>query len=669
MRGFNVLSIPILVLTIAVAGACDDGPAPQPGQGFDGGPLPDARAGGMGDAAAPIDGPSNPLGPLVQVLAPAKPAAGDYSAGAIVTQARFRAQCEIRANPDSGAPIDGSSIRIIALGGESERDVVAQPTGEPNRYEAQLSLADFPNGALTIRCQASDLSAEARTSSDEIVTYFDQGPQIDVFTPVDGSSYANQAEVLFTVGPYPVAANDMTGAAVVPGSVRLYVSGIEITEVSADANMYRASILFDSPIFDPSLVGEQTVRIVAANSRGVAREKQVVFRVDSDGPVITVVSPEPGTLVAGIMTLEADISDELGIEPSSVVATMAGVHQFVLANVSGNRYRGTFDTRLLGTAMVFPTIVVRAQDSSGNQSALGLVVGLDNRAPRVTLDSPQIREARLREGALECSVLFDPLGSDSADDGQGLPQLSHIRARIEDRSNGGTAVPGVIIPKAGVAESTVELFILDSESGALLVDRNGDGVCDDINPHLIPTSIPSSSNEVAQINMVALDAKGQSHFAPPVVGYDANSPDGICVAPAPGTAPPPAACVQSPATRIIADSIDGTVPAIYGIPPVGTAQCFGNAFDSLATNISDGWACIAVRAEDALGNVGVSAPLRVCFDFDGNGAEGCPAYPGTANAATLPDCTGTYNQATDVVDPSASCTVPSLFPSRELRRI
>jgi hypothetical protein len=88
---------------------------------------------------------------------------------------------------------------------------------------------------------------------------------------------------------------------------------------------------------------------------------------------------------------------------------------------------------------------------------------------------------------------------------------------------------------------------------------------------------------------------------------------------------------------------------VFGIPPADTLNCMGYAFDAIAAHISDGWACVAVVATDALGNRSVSPALRVCIDSDQNGDCASGSF------GPAPDCTGTYNSATSTVS-STACT-------------
>jgi hypothetical protein len=248
--------------------------------------------------------------------------------------------------------------------------------------------------------------------------------------------------------------------------------------------------------------------------------------------------------------------------------------------------------------------------------------------------------------------------------------LFELRARIEDRSNGATTGNnGIVIPKAGTDPSRVQLFIVDDSTRALIVDTDGDGICDDIDPTLVPTSIPVAANEAAVINLLGLPPAGGANFVAPVSPAFSGGAEAACTEDISATDLPEAMCeLSSPAIRITKEVI-GSDPVIFSISPQTEIQCMGNAFDAVATNISDGWACVAVRALDNLGNVGISPPLRVCIDHDGVGGE-CPAW-GTITATPPDDCTGTYNPATMTTNPAADCTLPSSFanfPSLQVRR-
>jgi len=674
----------LAVASAGLLGACGGNSRPD-NTYADGGPRPDASmlpdGGGagtdaMGTDAAPLpDAPMNSSGPTVDVLVPATTPAGSFSSDDMVTSDRVTVRCKVAGNSSTGDGVDVSSISIQVLGAAGESvSAAAQPTTAQDEYQASVSLDGFTNGALAVRCSASDLADPPRTNSAENDTYLDLGPEILVFSPVANASIANAVDIIVRVSAAPVASGD-TGAAPDKATVTASIAGVDLsgdlTEDPAGSSVFRTTVSFDDPRFNPSLDGTQTLTVTAANTRtpdAVTRTSYTMFNADSAGPTISISSPAPGELVAGIFTLEATITDSAGVDDTSVVATIAGTHDFALQPTGSNNYSGSFDTRGLPRTMVFPAIVVRAKDIVGNQSSVGEVVTLDNVAPIASLDPPPMRESFVdsQSGSLVCSSMFDPVGSDAVDDGEAVAQLSELRARVEDLGNGASSASGVSIPHAGTA--SVQMFILDDSDRALIVDTDGDGVCDSIDPNLVPTSVPVASDEAAVIDMLGLVPGGDADFtAPAMPGFngttEANCNDGTAAD------PPTAICdITSPATRITKPTI-GTDPVIFSIPPASGIQCMGNAFDAVATNISDGWACVAVRAVDALGNVGISAPLRVCIDSNGDMGE-CPSW-GTVTTTGLPDCTGTWTSATGVTDPNTDCTLPPKFediPGLQLRR-
>jgi hypothetical protein len=648
-----------LAIAAAAAAGCKVDPNRNVDAGLDASEVDVDATGGTDDDAAPGDDAGAELrGPVVQVLAPEAPAAGDFSSDAILTRSSVRVRCRAEPNEDSRAPVDTSSVRVLVRGGGEVVEASAQPALAAREYEAEMSLAEFSNGALSVACEATDTRGEEGRA--EISTYLDLGPRIQIVNPVADAAYANRLDIFVLVEAAPVAADD-DGAAPYFESVEIVVSGEVLDDVSFDADegVFEASVLFED--FDPELQGDNTLVVRATNTREgepVTREERVVFNADGSGPVIEVTSPEPGDLVAGLFSVTATVTDDAGVDHASVVATIAGTHEFRLFPVASDTYVGSFDTRELGRDLVFPTVVVRARDAVGNESQFGFLLALDNEPPILSLDPPLMRETRRNtEGALECSLEFHPLGDDAAKDGQTVPQLTEIRARIEDLGNGALSTPGVVVRRAGVNHNTVQLFILDDAEGALLVDTTGDEQCDSINPLLVPTSVPQADNEAAVLNLVPLDPTGSSHFTE-------QDPLPLGCAEIEGDTPAPSEiCFQSPATRQIATELGGE-PAIFSIAPITEDQCWGFAFDSVAANISDGFACLAVRAEDNLGNKGISPPLRLCFDAQGQGTA-CPEPIGSINPGPLPNCTGTFDPETQTVDTSKPCNLPFSFANND----
>ncbi len=409
----------LAVASAALLGAC--GGNSRPDNTFaDSGPRPDASMlpdGGSGadalgsDATPPPDAPMDSSGPAIEVLSPAATPSGSFSSDDIVTADRFTVRCKATANGNTGDGVDATSVRVNVIGAGNESvTAVAQPTTVQDEYQAIISVSGFPNGALAVRCTASDLADPPRANSAENDTYLDLGPQILVFSPVANASIANAVDIIFRVSAAPVASGD-TGAAPDKATVTASIAGVDLsgdlTENPAGSSVFRATVTFDDPRFDPSLDGAQTLTVTAADTRSpdaVTRTSYTVFIADSAGPTITIDSPGPGDFVAGIFTLEATIQDTAGIDDTSIVATIAGTHDFALQPAGGDKYSGSFDTRALPQSMVFPGIVVRARDTVGNQSSVGEVVTLDNTPPIASLDPPPMRESFVDSRATFCAA-------------------------------------------------------------------------------------------------------------------------------------------------------------------------------------------------------------------------------------------------------------------------
>ena len=83
-------------------------------------------------------------------------------------------------------------------------------------------------------------------------------------------------------------------------------------------------------------------------------------------------------------------------------------------------------------------------------------------------------------------------------DGCAVPQVFDLRARIEDAGNRAEGLKHP--PTAGVDPGTTGLYVLDDTAQPLVVDADGDGVCDAINPRLVPTTTPPvQSNQVLAV--------------------------------------------------------------------------------------------------------------------------------------------------------------------------
>lgn len=644
----------VMLVIFLLVGACSDD------KDYGGFPTHDASLrdrlldGAAADRAPLTDRIVNPEGPEITIL---EPVLGEVVAGN---------QMEVQARiVDSDSDVDPSSVVayvesdvLFSLG----RDAEAQDV-----YKGMVNISDLPDEQAVVVVQAADLNGNINSA--EVTFQRDKGPRITFFTPVADQYYAGSVLLQFEVRDSDGVVESSVSANI--GSVTLPAHKIdESGEDPPHFLMYSYEIVFQDAMFDPALKGTQMIRVAARNSNNTATEATLQFVVDEEGPQIEIVNPLAGDLVGGILTIQAEVTDPAEVNPSSVVAVLGGnVNDYYieLSLISG-LYQANFDTRVFPDTFVYPSITVRAADMLGNENEVGHQFILDNRSPIISLDPPvDFRLASLNsEGQMECSWEFDPVGTDAADYGDVVPQIFWLRARIEDQGN---RAQGLTYQHVSLVNpSTVKLYILDDTTYPLVLDTDGDGFCDEMNPELVPTTHPQGNNEVLVLNMEAIPPTGEARFTPEP---DPQFPP-ICSISGPETDPPEPLCLDTEMTVAIFYGIDHTQPAIYSLPPIVPpdpvgVKCTGLQFDSLANNISEGWACVAVRAEDYLGNIGISPPLAVCVDYelDGNPSV-CSQAPDPASF-----CLGTQDPNTLEIS-STPCIFDGdkqLFLSREVRRI
>jgi hypothetical protein len=529
--------------------------------------------------------------------------------------------------------IDTSSVKALLTPSGSTSPVatgvLSAETANGSTYTGSLSLGTLPTGDYQLTISARSSGGMSADSS--VAISINAGPTLIVNSPLPGKHYKKSVVVEVVADPAgfaPLMALDAT------------VAGMPFTLADAGvSNTYRFTIDFNS--YDPPLVGDQLLIVSATDSMGQRTEIRLVFNIDNTGPTITMTTPKPEDIVGGIWLFSAVIQDPAGLLDSSVIAvisddTSTPAFELALKPIGISTYGLLFDTARLtkcpqppapGACILYPTVSFRASDALGNETALGYNFRLDNVAPVSDLDPPQIREIKKDH---TCSWKFDPLSpelylGDQPHDGDVVPQVFDLRARIEDDGN---TPPGTKeVPISGIDPNATAVFVLDDTTQPLVVDTDGDGVCDDINPLLIPTTTPpTQNNQVLEVRLSPVMAAGGADMTP-----DPSLPQGICL-PGMDQAPPDILCdFQLPAAIGYAHGQS----AIWALDPINKGWCFGSQFDTLANNIQPGWACIAVRSYDRLGNRGVSHPLRIYVSEDGS--------PPPGGTGAKPDCTGLYD--------------------------
>ena len=104
---------------------------------------------------------------------------------------------------------------------------------------------------------------------------------------------------------------------------------------------------------------------------------------DITNPVVEAISPEHGSTVSGVITIEVEASDDVGVAYVEFIATTT-----LLATIETPPYTITWDTTTIEDTNI--AMIVKAYDDSGNMGQVegGWVLGIDNTLPEATFVSP-----------------------------------------------------------------------------------------------------------------------------------------------------------------------------------------------------------------------------------------------------------------------------------------
>jgi hypothetical protein len=611
----------------------------------------DGGGGGLPDGGSSPQNPAGNAGQVqIEILAPAAMAVLDI---ATAPEIRARIKSQSRAGGVSGDPILPDSIRYFLTTpddpkGPATSGVLSGPTFDAE-YAGRIDLSAMPSGPYDLAVTAATRAGAQGVA--RVQVQVDAGPKITILSPRARGAYKGSVAIEVLIDAWPFENGTAPEAFVGNAAVAL----------TAGDGPGRYHGLLDLGGFEPPLIDEQLLRVIARNQRGTRSEAAAIFFVDEDGPLISQTAPGPGQVIGGVIRISAQVTDRASVLGPSVVAfigndTRQGFEIELQPDAPGSGvFSALFDTRKLtacrpapdtGLCLVWPNLSFRAADVLGNETVLAYDLAVDNQPPIIDLDPPNLRVTRFDPlaGVWVCSHAFDPLGAchrlgDMPDDGTGVGQAFDLRARIEDQGNRATGLK--LAPIAAVEPSSVVAYVLDDTSQALAVDIDDDGACDTVNPKLVPTTMPpAQSSEILAVRLVPLKPTGEADFTP-----DPSLAGGTCPVGTDLASPAPLCLAQELTISLGYSAASGPESAIWALEPIDGGWCAGSQFDAHANRIADGWACLAVVATDKVGNSSVSHPLRVYIDRSASSLQNraglCPLPP--ASAGPPPDCTGRYN--------------------------
>lgn len=596
--------------------------------------------GGSGGVIAQDAGAVDPLAPSVAFLAPTPTT--DPNSDDVLTATSVKVRCQVEPSTAPGAgQVDKSAVKILLVN-------PLEKTGFTNgvvsaisdtEFEAEFDISSKSNGTLVFQCTGKDLSTHMASTS--MTTLVDRGPTINLKKPQDKHTYALKTPMAieFEVTPAPVAEGDEKAQLT---NVTLTIGGVEtpVTESSTTPGLYQTSIDFSDKTKFPVEPTTAQLQVSATNARtpdAATRIARADVMIDGSGPSITVNSPGYATIQRGVVRLEVTVNDPSGIMPGTLIATI-NTKPYSSWDGTAPKFSQSFDTNQIDPQhqLTQLTVNITAIDNVGNKTdpPVSHLFRLDNLPPVISLDPPFIRESRKPNANTYCSQWFDPVGALAANDAPSYPVLKKVlsaqvfRALVEDRTN---EAPGSrFLWYSGVNNGSVEMYTQPLIELPLLIDTNGDHICDAINKsddlNIRDEQRVSADKDPVKIKLEPVNAVGTAWFAK--TDREESPSDLTCPNDPGGTDDfPGPVCTATEMFRVVSSTIQGRPPAVFAFTPSNnpsSGACTGGDWNIQGnTRDREGWLCVAARAVDNIGNVGISAPLRVCFD-DSNHANGDP---------------------------------------------
>jgi hypothetical protein len=166
----------------------------------------------------------------------------------------------------------------------------------------------------------------------------------------------------------------------------------------------------------------------------------------------------------------------------------------------------------------------------------------------------------------------------------------------------------------------------------LLINQHGnDEICDQINVLGL-----AEAKQPRALKLSPVNPNGSSWYK---IQDESLPDDADCFTPTtmqpPITQPvrPNPICMLTSMRRVVPGRSEGRPPALYALRPTNasTGECTGEYWELVGV-ADPGWICVAARAVDTKGNVGVSEPVRLCYGENPNMTPDCSGMP-------MPSCT------------------------------
>ena len=232
-------------------------------------------------------------------------------------------------------------------------------------------------------------------------------------------------------------------------------------------------------------------------------------------------------------------------------------------------------------------------------------------------------------------------------------------------------------PIAGIDPDVTAAYILaDDLSQPLVVDTDGDGNCDVIDPKLVPTTTPlTGPKQVLKVRASGpCPSPARADFTPDLGTFPHNPVTMTNTVPGcladycdgPGADPDPPGEICKVENPTVAISYANSLSAIWAAEPISPDDMkywprqparrtnANNVPESTGTD-SSGWRCVAIATAKPERQRPAPRCLSACGSatttMGASTSQYCLAPPSTAGP--MPSCTGTYDKVSDTLSPKA----------------
>ncbi len=318
--------------------------------------------GGPGDDVTPHDGGSGdgaipPESPQVIIISPTP---NSY----------------IRGNMNVAVNFTGSPKRIELWINNERKQTITSPPLSPTTFTEDTRT--YTDGEKVIK--VIGYYANTTTSYSIKVTFDNSAPSVSIQEPTDGKVISGtSAEIRVITADSPDGRLE---------KVELYIDGIfhsSLTSPTIPPNIFK--FFLNTTVF---LDGNHTIEVKARDLAGNEGSSGTInIKIDNTLPSGFFISPSNSSVVGGIVNIEVNVSDNIGVSKVIFFANASNICDAITGQceIISSPYRIRWDSTSISYSVSVP-ITAAVFDLAGNTKIFGISVTVDNVLPIVSILNP-----------------------------------------------------------------------------------------------------------------------------------------------------------------------------------------------------------------------------------------------------------------------------------------